>query len=126
MHGSIIKLIKLYGNETILKEYKDTIYAFRQSKLYDISFTKDDFKIDYNAVEKKEVELPSNFVPLKENAFNPQKPLKYLMDRGIGWDIIIKYQIGYTTFDTTKKQVSDGYMQTTEITLTLFVCLYKA
>ena len=106
MHGSILKLIRLYGNDDIAKEYKDTIYAFKQSKLYELSFNKEDFNIDYNLAEHKEVELPSNFVRFKQNDFNPKKPLQYLSDRGIGWDIINKYKIGYTTYDTTQKQVS--------------------
>ena len=106
MKGTIPKLIRLFGNEEILKEYKNLIYTFKQNKLYELSFSKDDFNLDYNAAETKDVELPANFVKFNQNGFNPKKPLQYLMDRGIGWDIINKYKIGYTQYDDKLKQVS--------------------
>ena len=46
MRGTIPKLIKLFGNEDILKEYKHVINSFRNSKLYELSFTKEDFNIE--------------------------------------------------------------------------------
>ena len=39
MHGSIIKLIKLYGNERLLKEYKEAIHSLRESKMYRLNFS---------------------------------------------------------------------------------------
>lgn len=106
MHGSILKLIKLFGNDAILKEYKEIIYQIQSSKLYELSFNKGDFNIEFNTVEKKEVQLPSNFKLFKENEKNPYRAFKYLQSRNIGWDIIKKYQIGYTEFDKTQSQVS--------------------
>ena len=50
--------------------------------------SKDDFNIDYTSAEVKEVEIPSNFVRFNKNGLNYKKPLQYLTDRGIGWDII--------------------------------------
>lgn len=106
MHGSIIKLIKLYGNESLLKEYKETIKSLKESKLYKIQFSDNDFNIDYNTADKKELELPSNFHPLKEeNAYN-KGALDYLFKRGIDWDIIKKYKIGYTDYDKENISVS--------------------
>ena len=43
MHGSIPKLIRKYGNETLLKEYKETVKSLRESSLYKLSFSDDDF-----------------------------------------------------------------------------------
>ena len=106
MHGSILKLIKLFGNDAILKEYKEIIYQIQSSKLYELSFNKGDFNIEFNTVEKKEVQLPSNFKLFKENEKNPYRAFKYLQSRNIGWDIIKKYQIGYTEFDKTQSQLS--------------------
>lgn len=106
MHGSILKLIKLYGNETILKEYKEAIYSFRTSKLYELNFNNDDFNIDKVYSERKEVALPPNYVKFQEKGYNNPKALKYLLDRGIDWDIINKYNIGYTKYDENLKQVS--------------------
>lgn len=106
MHGSILKLIKLYGNDSIVKEYKDTLYSFKQSKLYNISFDKNDFNIENSLLEKKEVKLPNNFVKFEENKNNNEKALNYLKMRGIDWDIINDFNIGYTTYDENNKQIS--------------------
>ena len=106
MHGSIIKLIKLYGNETILREYKETIYSLRQSKLYEVSFDKNDFNIDTTVFERETVKLPSNFKKFNREAYNASKAIDYLTNRGIDWDIIDFYNIGYTMYDENNKQVS--------------------
>lgn len=106
MHGSILKLFRLYGNETIIKEYKETVYSLQQSKLYQVSFNQGDFNIDFTVAENKEVNLPNNFNVFKKDKINPYKPFKYLTDRGITWDIINKYKIGYTSYDENNKQLS--------------------
>lgn len=106
MHGSIIKLIKLYGNDNILKEYKDTIHSLRQSKLYELNFTKDDFNIEHNIETNKDVILPSDFILFKEHDYNHRKPLEYLLNRGITWDIIKKHKIGYTLYNENSKMTS--------------------
>lgn len=106
MHGSILKLIKIFGNETILQEYKEITYQIQNSKLYQLSFNQNDFRIDKNIAEHKEVELPSNFVPLQKNGVNPKKVIEYLQKRNIDWDIIKKYNIGYTTYDKDNKNMS--------------------
>lgn len=106
MHGSIFKLIKLFGNEKILKEYKDILTQIQQSKLYDITFNKEDFNINQHTVEKKELELPSNFRLFNLKEKNNYFALKYLQERNIGWDIIKKYNIGYTDYDENQKNLS--------------------
>ena len=106
MHGSIKKLIKLYGNEEILNDYKQTVDSFKNSKLYDLSFCKNDFNIEIEAAESKEVELPTNFSQFKRDDFLSVKPLKYLEKRGITIDIVKKFSIGYTKYDKNFKQLS--------------------
>lgn len=106
MHGSITKLIKMFGNDSILKEYKDILRQIQQSKLYDISFNKEDFNLRNQNVERKEIELPSNFKLFKFDDKNPYKAMEYLKNRGIGWDIIRKYNIGYTEYDENQKNLS--------------------
>lgn len=106
MHGSITKLIKMFGNDSILKEYKDILRQIQQSKLYDISFNKEDFNLRNQNVERKEIELPSNFKLFKFDEKNHYKAMEYLKDRGIGWDIIKKYNIGYTEYDANQKNLS--------------------
>lgn len=106
MHGSIIKLIKLYGNDSLLKDYKETIISLKESKLYKINYSDSDFNIDYNTANKKEVELPKNFHLLKNANPNNKGALKYLFDRGLDWDIINDFKIGYTDYDKTNLQAS--------------------
>lgn len=99
MSGSILKLIKLYGNEELLKEYKEAIRSFRESKLYKLNFSDDEFNIDTKSVEIEDLMLPKSFRQLREDKYYPNKVLEYLNNRGIGWDIIEKYNIGYTEYD---------------------------
>lgn len=106
MHGSILKLIKLYGNETILQEYKEAIYTLRQSKLYKVTFDNNDFNIDTTVFERDVVKLPTNFKKFVENDYSPKKAIDYLFKRGINWDIINEHHIGYTAYDENNKQAS--------------------
>ena len=93
MHGSIKKLIKLFGNEELLKEYIDIVHSIRDSELYKLYF--DDF--DNKIIAKEELKLPDSFKYFKRNGRNHRTALKYLLDRGLTWDIIEKYKLGYTT-----------------------------
>lgn len=107
MHGSITKLIKLYGNDSILNDYKNTLKSLKESKLYELSFDKNDFNIEIITEESKEVALPCNFTPFfKKGDTSSIKPMSYLEKRGITSEIIKKYSIGYTKFDNNYKQLS--------------------
>jgi DNA primase len=106
MHGSIIKLIKIFGNEKILEDYKKEIYSLRESKLYELTYNKDDFNIDSINFKEIELELPSSYRLFKRNKHNPHKALEYLFNRGIGWDIIEEFRLGYTLFDVKNKNSS--------------------
>ena len=96
MHGSIYKLIRMYGNEDILKKYNNAISDFKKSRLYEINFTSDDFAAE-NIYATDYVKFPSTFHYIKEQ---DRKALEYLSNRGIGWDIIKEFEIGVTSFDT--------------------------
>lgn len=96
MSGSIIKLIRMHGNEKLLQEYKDVIYEIRNSELYKINFTSGDFNIDTSVIEREELKLPSSYKPFRKEGKNNWGALKYLQDRGIGWNIIERFKIGYT------------------------------
>ena len=101
MRGSISKLIKLYGNPSILKEYKDLISSMLNEPLYNLNF-----KSSLDPILKEDIKLPKNFHPFIENKYAPKKALEYLFNRGIGWDIIKEYNIGYTSYDAEDKMVS--------------------
>jgi len=104
MSGSILKLIKIYGNEKLLNDYKEAIRSFRESKLYKLNFSDNEFNIDTKSIEIEDLRLPKSFRLLKEDKYYPKRVLEYLNKRGIGWDIIEKYNIGYTEYD------KDNYM----------------
>lgn len=100
MHGSIFKLIKLYGNESLYKEYRECIQSLKESKLYNIDFNKK-YNIDFSQID--ELNLPKNFRPFKEDKYYPPKAMEYLQKRGIGWDIIYDFNMGFTTYDENDK-----------------------
>ena len=106
MSGSIIKLIRMHGNDKLLQEYKDVIHEIRNSELYKINFTSGDFNIDTSVIEREELKLPSSYKPFKKDGKNNYGALKYLKDRGIGWDIIERYKIGYTEREEENKKGS--------------------
>lgn len=96
MKGTIVKLIKMYGNDKLLDEYKAAIRDVRESELYRIHFKDNEFSIDTSIIEKDELRLPGSFKRFKYGSDNRKGALRYLIERGIGWDIINRYGIGYT------------------------------
>ena len=106
MSGSIIKLIRMHGNEKLLQEYKDVIYEIRNSELYKINFSSGDFNIDTSVIEREELKLPSSYKPFRKEGKNNWGAFKYLKDRGIGWDIIERFKIGYTEREEENKKGS--------------------
>ena len=95
MSGKISKLIKMFGNESILQQYRAELYAIRQSKLYELKFNKTDFIDDDEIYDDILISLPDGFTPLKNKDYYSSDALKYLNDRGIGDKIIEKYKIVY-------------------------------
>lgn len=101
MKGSISKLIRLYGNDAIMKEYRDLIIEMRNEPLYEIHF-----KNTFEPLLRKEAQLPPNFRPFNPNKYFPKKAIEYLKNRGIDWNIIKSFNLGYTAYDVDNKQVS--------------------
>ena len=106
MSGTIVKLIRMYGSEKLLQEYKEVIHQIRESELYKLNFGSNDFNIDTSIIEKEELKLPSSFKRFKKDGKNNWGAIKYLKNRGIGWDIIEKYKIGYTEKEEENKKGS--------------------
>lgn len=105
-HGSIIKLIKRYGTPELLEQYKSAIHAIRESELYKLNFSSNEFNIDTSVIEKEELKFPESFKYFDRKDWCSKKALKYLNERGIDWDIIEKYRLGYTSFQETDKKSS--------------------
>lgn len=101
MRGSISKLIRLYGNDAIMGEYRDLITEMKNEPLYEIHF-----KDSFEPLLKKEAQLPINFRPFNINKYFPKKAMEYLKKRGIDWKIIEDFNLGYTIYDANNKQVS--------------------
>lgn len=106
MHGSIRKLFHLYGTPELWKEYAEALDSFRKSRLYQLHYSNDDFKTDTQSKIKEELFLPSLYHKFNENGHNNFKALKYLKDRGIGWDIINEFNLGYTDFNKEHLKMS--------------------
>jgi len=91
-HGSIAKLIKRYGNDKLMEEYK----IFRPEK---INVTKNYAKVD---------SLPKGFKSLTDDtdtSYDKRMALTYLRGRRINDDIIKRYNIGYCTEGLYKKRI---------------------
>lgn len=106
MHGSIIKLIRMYGNEALLSEYKELIRSIRESEMYKLHFSNDEFNIDTSVIEREELKFPSSFKFFDEEGENNKYALGYLTSRGVGWDIINEYQLGFTENQEENKKGS--------------------
>lgn len=102
MHGSVKKLIKAFGNEKLLNEYMEILQSIRDSELYKLNFK------DFNTsiIEREELKFPSSFRQFKQDERNNYGALRYLKERGIGWNIIEKYNIGYTEKEDINKKGS--------------------
>jgi DNA primase len=106
MHGSILKLIRMYGNNQLANDYKQTIKSLKESDLYKLHYTNDDFNIDTSTIENEELKLPSSYTKFEYGKQYDEKAFKYLEQRGIGWDIINEYNLGYTSFEKENKKGS--------------------
>ena len=107
MHGSIKKLIKAFGNEKLFDEYMSIMRSIRDSELYKLHFK--DFNIDTSIIEKEELKLPSSFKFFKKGEKYNYGAFKYLKDRGIDWDIIERYKIGFTEKEEDKDMKKYSY-----------------
>ena len=106
MHGSILKLIRLYGNEELLNQYKSILMSIRESKLYQFNISDRDLDIDTSIIDKEELRLPSSYKIFKKEEKYNRGAFAYLNNRGINWDIIEKYSIGFTEREEEHKMHS--------------------
>lgn len=106
MHGSIVKLIRMYGNEKLLAEYKEIIHSIRESEMYKLHFAHDEFNIDTSVIEREELKFPSSFKRFEKNGYNSRTALNYLFGRGIDWQIINDYKIGFTEAENDENRKS--------------------
>lgn len=97
MHGNISKLIKKYGTKQNLIDFN--LYGPTKEEIESYLFND---KIN-NAIK-----IPEEFKSLNEKHFNDSKyyiAIDYLKERGIGNDIIKKYNIGYASEGYYKNRI---------------------
>jgi DNA primase len=82
-HGSIKKLVKLWGNRDQKKRLKILLPD-------EISVSSDGQKETFDGLPKEYIYLGSNY-----NSFTKDKALKYLKNRGLGKDFIERFKIGF-------------------------------
>lgn len=93
MAGKLSNLIKRYGNENILKEYKDEIIRIKKSKEYELNFEENNIILEVDQV----INLPfKTFSFLFDGNEQEKEALEYLKKRGITDYIIKKYNLMYT------------------------------
>ena len=104
MSGSIMKLIHQYGTPELSKEYREAVDSLRQSSFFQVTFGDNSFKLlkGKDTDDSSVMLLPKKFRYLKRDKYYPTAALEYLNSRGINWDIIEKYHMGYTLNDKEK------------------------
>lgn len=107
MHGSIIKLIKMYGTPNLLYDYKKAIQSLRESDLYRIHYQSTDFNISDSIENIESLVIPYSAKDFSENGNNNKTALDYLEKRNIKWDIINEYNLGYTETDNENYKYSN-------------------
>ena len=102
MKGSIAKLIKLYGNTQLYKEYKECVKSLQDSKLYSLHTA------GFEApVVSKDLYLPCGYKSFKPDKPYPKQAMDYLNGRGIDWKIIKEHRIGFTEYNEECKSTSN-------------------
>ena len=90
--GDLSKLIKMWGGDTLLSEYRDAVTEIREFGLNTLgsSFEK------FFEAEKKNVLLPKTFRKIDISKTRNQQLLNYLESRKIDQELIDYYNIGVT------------------------------
>jgi hypothetical protein len=107
MKGSVYKLIRKYGNKNLLRDYKKNIKALRESSLYQIQFSSEDFDLDHEDKEIQGLELPQYYQKFREGIDDNTPAFKYLQKRGLNWAVINEYDLGFTTYHSDNKSLSN-------------------
>ena len=94
-HGKISNLIKRYGNESILSQFREEVKNIKKSKEYEFDFLENGLMFEED--EELIVALPLDTYDFKLDGNKKEAPaLKYLMERGMGEYFIRKFDLKYT------------------------------
>ena len=104
MSGKLPNLIKRYGGEKMLSDYKDKINEIKSSRDYEFKFIKQDLKFEED--EELKITLPENSFDFKfDNNETEKIPLNYLTSRGLTKNMIKKYNLKYTNDSCPNKNL---------------------
>lgn len=107
MKGSIYKLIRKYGNQELLRQFKDAVSEFRNSSLFKLKFNNEDFAEDVSDLEDDGISLPKNYVKFQKGVNDKTRAFEYLQKRGIDWPIIEDFNLGFTGYSEDNKKGSN-------------------
>lgn len=92
-HGNLSRIIKQYGTEDLLNEYKDEINRLRESSLFTLTpLIASDIT---NILDTVELSLPYGYTPIKKDKQIGKEAKEYLYNRGLSMEIIEKFNIGF-------------------------------
>lgn len=109
MKGSLLSLIKKYGNKDHVNEYKRIIKSIKESGYYNLEFDTNVLSGGTPIIEK-ELDLPQTYKKFnisKNMSYSEVQATSYLRQRGITEDIINDYGIGFTSWESTNKIMSN-------------------
>lgn len=88
----LYKIIKKFGAQGDVEDFKEEIRAIRESKLYNLS--SDLIDTDDEIFVDEELKFPEGLRPILEGDWFCKDALKYLESRGLNMKIIDEYKIG--------------------------------
>lgn len=92
-HGKLSKVIKKYGTPMDMSEYKDEVSAIKESRYFTLSVgTMDNIN---DLLSDDELMMPNGFSLIDKDRLDCKEAVNYLNRRGVDFDIISKYNIGY-------------------------------
>jgi DNA primase len=99
MKGKLSNLIKKYGGSVIFNEYIEIINEYKSTQLFTLNIFS---SLDNDICNTEYIKLPPQFKPIKKGDTKASDAIHYLNERGINWDLIQKYNIGYIGNDYNK------------------------
>jgi hypothetical protein len=128
MSGKLSKLIKKYGNDNTLSEFRSEMSNIKKSKEYEFNFVENDLIFEEDD-EEFIIKLPEDVYDFKFDGNKKEsKALEYLLSRGIDEFIINKYNLKYTDYYCPNKnfrsrmQCNQNY---SKLTKKYWVCNYN-
>lgn len=92
-HGKLSKVIKTYGSQSDVEEYRDELTALKESRYFTLSGLSSD-SID-DLFNDQDLELPKGFKLIDKDDYYCRNAYQYLVNRGVDDRIIKEFNIGY-------------------------------